>query len=78
MSDRRIAQRWGAAIKAQRNRKGMSVAQLAKEVNVSRPAVYDWEAGRAAPSPERHVEIANALGVHPRLLFTYPEEMAAS
>jgi transcriptional regulator with XRE-family HTH domain len=77
MSTRRIARRWGVAIKAQRLRRGMSVAELADALGVSRPTIYDWENGRAAPSPERHVQIANVLGVHPRLLFTYPEEVPA-
>lgn len=76
MSSRRIAARWGAAIKAQRLRKGMSVAELADALEVSRPTVYDWEKGKAAPSPERHVQIADVLGIHPRLLFTYPDEVA--
>lgn len=74
MSDRRIARRWGAAIRAQRRRQGMTVAELAEAVGVSRPSVYDWENGDATPSPERHVAIADALNIHPRLLFTYPDE----
>lgn len=78
MSDKRITRRWGQAIRAQRRRHGMSVSELANRVGVSRPTVYDWESGKAAPHPERHVAIAAALDIHPQLLFSYPETWEAA
>lgn len=69
-----IARRWGTAIRLQRMKvKKISVADLAEAVGVSRASVYDWEAGRTTPHPEKHVAIAEALGIHPQNLFTYPE-----
>ena len=76
MSDQNIAKRWGLAIRRQRELRKMSVADLAEAVGVSRPTVYDWEAGKAAPLADRHVAIAGALGIHPQNLFTYPEAAA--
>lgn len=73
---KRLARKWGGAIRAQRMRQGMSVQDLAEAVGVTRQAVYQWEDGETVPSPERHVAIANVLGIHPHLLFTYPDEVA--
>lgn len=78
MSTKRITLRWGQAMKAQRRRKGMSVAEFARAVGVSRQTIYDWESGRAAPTPERHLVIASALDIHPQLLFSYPESWEAA
>ena len=40
-------------IKAKREKKGLSVIELAKLVGSSRQAVYDWENGRSIPLADK-------------------------
>jgi transcriptional regulator with XRE-family HTH domain len=42
--------------------KGLSQAQLAKMMNLSRPVVGGWESARASPSPGQAVKLAKLLG----------------
>lgn len=45
-----------------RQKAGLSVAQVMKELKVSDAAVYQWETGETAPSVKRLPEIAKLYG----------------
>ena len=45
-NDATYAGRLGAAVKARRQKIGMSVAEFADAVGVSEATIYDWEKGR--------------------------------
>jgi transcriptional regulator with XRE-family HTH domain len=68
--DKRIARRWGAAIRERRLHRRMTVPELAAAVGVTRQAVYQWEDGLTMPTPQRQVAIAKALDIPVRLLFS--------
>lgn len=68
-----VKQKWGQAIRDQRQAKGMSQSKLAQLVGVDQTAVSWWETGNAAPGIEKQLAIARALGIAPRLLFSFPE-----
>lgn len=68
-----IKRLWGAAIKDQRLALGWSQKRLAETVKVDQSLVSQWEHGIVAPTVERQLSIARALGVAPRVLFQYPE-----
>jgi transcriptional regulator with XRE-family HTH domain len=68
-----IARKWGSAIRAQRTAVHMTQEQLAAAVGVTQRAVSLWEMGRAAPTVDRQVRIAQALKVDARVLFQYPD-----
>ena len=53
------------AIKKYRLSKGLSVAQLAKEMGISRTVAYRYESGENIPTPKRLMQIAEFLGVDP-------------
>ncbi|MGY6551058.1 MAG: helix-turn-helix domain-containing protein [Erythrobacter sp.] len=57
----------GAALGVQLNRlrreRGMTLADVADALGVSKPTVWAWEKGKARPLPERLDAIAEALGV---------------
>ena len=46
-----------------REQKGMSQRELAKRMNVSQPAINDWENNKKYPCLDRLYDIARALGV---------------
>lgn len=73
MPEQTIAERWGQAIRDQMSRVGKSVAELAEDVGVSRMAVYKWLDGSSVPTPDNQLRIADALTIHPRNLFQYPD-----
>ena len=50
-------------LKAIREAKGISQAELARRVKVNQTAVSQWERETTLPSCEKIPEIANALGV---------------
>lgn len=68
-----VKQRWGSAIKEQRLARGITQRGLADAVGVDQSLVSYWEHGRKAPTIERQLDIARALGVAPRVLFQFPE-----
>jgi len=63
----------GKAIREQRERKGLSQAELAERVGVSRVSVVAWEGDRATPSDERLAKLAEFFGV-PVPSLRYPED----
>lgn len=51
-----------------RREAGLTLADVASQLGVSKPTVWAWEKGKARPLPERKDAIARALGVEPREL----------
>ena len=68
----------GFAARLQRLRKarGLTLAQVAAALGVSKPTVWAWEQGRSRPVEERIEPLVEALGVPRAELF--PEAAAAS
>lgn len=61
----------GEKLQQLREARGLSRAQLAKEVGTSRWSVRYWEIGKCSPErpPEMPYKIAQVLGVHPEELW---------
>lgn len=57
-----------AALRAARERLGLSQGSLAKAIGVRPGAVNSWETGRHLPVPRRIVQLADALGLDPAVL----------
>ena len=55
-----------------RREAGLTLADVATTLGVSKPTVWAWEKGKARPLPERLEAIAAALGVAPDLLTCAP------
>lgn len=62
----------GARINRLRREAGLTLADVAATLGVSKPTVWAWEKGKARPLPERIEAIAAALGVAPELLSASP------
>lgn len=58
----------GARINRLRREAGLTLADVASALGVSKPTVWAWEKGKARPLPERIDAIAQALGVAPDAL----------
>ncbi len=54
---------FGIKLNRLRRERGMTLAQVADALGVSKPTVWAWEKGKARPVPERLDAIAEALGV---------------
>lgn len=64
----------GSAVRAARERSGLSQAQLAERAGVSRQVVVTVEAGRHSPSVDAAMRLARALGASVEGLFAAPVE----
>lgn len=62
----------GARLNRLRREAGLTLADVAASLGVSKPTVWAWEKGKARPLPERLDAIAAALGVAPEMLATNP------
>jgi len=71
-----VRARWGNQLRAARLARGLSQAQLAAVVGVSRPAVSEWERGLCAPTDLHRLSIARALHRSARTLFDLTEQSA--
>jgi transcriptional regulator with XRE-family HTH domain len=58
----------GTRLNRLRREAGLTLADVAAALGVSKPTVWAWEKGKARPLPERIDAIAAALGVDPELL----------
>jgi transcriptional regulator with XRE-family HTH domain len=67
----------GTRINRLRREAGLTLADVAATLGVSKPTVWAWEKGKARPLPERIEAIAAALGVAPELLTSAPAARAA-
>lgn len=61
-------------IRVHRARTGLTQAELAERIGVTRQTVIAIEQGRYSPSLETAFQIARALGVRLDDVFAYPEE----
>lgn len=62
----------GVRLNRLRREAGLTLADIAAALGVSKPTVWAWEKGKARPLPERLDAIAAALGVAPDLLASAP------
>lgn len=62
----------GPRLNRLRREAGLTLADVAAALGVSKPTVWAWEKGKARPLPERLDAIAAALGVAPELLAATP------
>lgn len=53
----------GTRLNRLRRERGLTLAQVAEALDVSKPTVWAWEKGKARPLPERLGAIADVLGV---------------
>jgi transcriptional regulator with XRE-family HTH domain len=53
----------GLKLNRLRRERGLTLAQVASALDVSKPTVWAWEKGKARPLPERLAAIAEVLGV---------------
>lgn len=58
----------GQRLNTLRRAAGLTLADVAETLGVSKPTVWAWEKGKAKPLPERLGAIAAALGVDPEAL----------
>ena len=67
-------------VRLQRLRKarGLTLAEIAKQLGVSKPTVWAWEQARSSPSPDRYEKLAEVLGTTASALQSGREEDAAS
>ena len=66
------AETLGTRLNRLRREAGLTLADVAATLGVSKPTVWAWEKGKARPLPERLESIAAALGVDPALLAPGP------
>lgn len=62
----------GARLNRLRREAGLTLADIAATLGVSKPTVWAWEKGKARPLPERLDAIAAALGVPSEMLSAAP------
>lgn len=62
----------GPRLNRLRREAGLTLADVAATLGVSKPTVWAWEKGKARPLPERLEAIAAALGVGPDVLAPQP------
>lgn len=67
----------GKRLNRLRREAGLTLADVAAALSVSKPTVWAWEKGKARPLPERLEAIAAALGVTPDVLADGPEATGA-
>lgn len=62
-SDRAGDEAFGIRLQRLRKQQGLTLAQIADELGVSKPTVWAWEKGRTRPVESRLEALAQALGV---------------
>jgi transcriptional regulator with XRE-family HTH domain len=67
---------FGMRLNRLRRERGLTLAEVAGRLSVSKPTVWAWEKGKAKPLPERLDSIADALGVSGEELAAQPERDA--
>ena len=62
------AEPFGVKLNRLRRERGLTLAQVASALGVSKPTVWAWEKGKARPLPDRVPAMAEFLGVPPEEL----------
>lgn len=73
-----LSESLGPQINRLRREAGLTLADVAAVLGVSKPTVWAWEKGKARPLPERLDAIAAALGVAPEALADAPGQSGTS
>lgn len=68
ITDKRVSEPLGVTLNRLRREAGLTLADVAEALGVSKPTVWAWEKGKARPLPERIGAIAATLGVVPEAL----------
>lgn len=63
--DTAVAEDFGERIHRLRTERGLSLADIATRLGVSKPTVWAWEHGKSRPVERRLPDLADALGVTP-------------
>lgn len=74
----RAGEALGPRLNRLRRDAGLTLADVAAALGVSKPTVWAWEKGKARPLPERLEAIAAALGIAPDTLIEAPAGVAAT
>ncbi|MCT2558996.1 helix-turn-helix domain-containing protein [Tsuneonella sp. YG55] len=61
--DRTVSEDFGVRLRRLRTERGLSLADIADRLGVSKPTVWAWEHGKARPVERRLAALAEALGV---------------
>ena len=69
---------FGETLRRLRMEKGLSQQQLAIRLNVERPSVANWEAGRRMPDAATVYQIAEAMGVDSSALLSAADDSGES
>lgn len=62
------------ALATARHAAALSTYELARQIDVSRQQITNWENGRWVPTPPRLVRLAEVLDVDPLLLMLEPDQ----
>ncbi|KUO55762.1 MAG: hypothetical protein APF78_10830 [Sphingomonadales bacterium BRH_c3] len=60
----------GKKLEQTRKARGLTLAQVAEQLGVSKPTVWAWEKGKARPVDDRIPAIAEVLGLNPEELIS--------
>lgn len=60
--------RIGRIIKAERDRKRLTLAELSTAIDCQHPTLANYEAGRRTLPRDRVEQLANVLGIDPRII----------
>ena len=61
--------RFAVRLRTLREKAGMSVADVAEEMNVTPTTIYDWESTKSQPSLDAVLKLAESVGVSVRILM---------
>jgi len=61
--------RFAVRLRSLREKRGMSVEELAEASGVPDKTLYRWESADSAPDIEKFPQLAEALGIKPRTLL---------
>ena len=61
--------RFAVRLRTLREKKGLTVQEVADATGIAKKSLYDWEAGKPTFRLDAIPEIAEALGVKPRTLL---------
>ena len=67
-------QKFGARLRDLRKRSGLSLVEFSRRMNVSRPTVWSWEAGKSLPRQSKLRSLLDVLGVGEGDLYGTPSD----